>query len=236
MIGAQPGPAPAPGPGNLRQRVVLVRHGETEWSRIGRHTGRTDIALDRAGEAQARLLGPRLAEWTFSAVLYSPLQRARRTCELAGLMAGALPDPDMQEWAYGAYEGRTSDEIRADRPGWVIWKDGVVGGETLGDVGSRADSVIARVRDVAGDVALFAHGHFLRIMASRWCDLPARAGEALALSPAAISVLGYEREDPVIWLWNDMPHAAGRVGAPIHFTGARRPSAARQSRSRLTPP
>jgi len=209
VIGAQPGPAPAPGPGNLRQRVVLVRHGETEWSRIGRHTGRTDIALDRAGEAQARLLGPRLAEWTFSAVLYSPLQRARRTCELAGLMAGALPDPDMQEWAYGAYEGRTADEIRADRPGWVIWKDGVVGGETLADVGRRADSVIERVRGVAGDVALFAHGHFLRILTARWCDLPALTAESLALSPAGVSVLGYEREDPAIWLWNDVSHLTG---------------------------
>jgi len=142
-------------------------------------------------------------------VLYSPLQRARRTCELAGLMAGALPDPDMQEWAYGAYEGRTADEIRADRPGWVIWKDGVVGGETLADVGRRADSVIERVRGVAGDVALFAHGHFLRILTARWCDLPALTAESLALSPAGVSVLGYEREDPAIWLWNDVSHLTG---------------------------
>jgi probable phosphoglycerate mutase len=131
VIGPPPGSAGSPGPGGLAQRVVLVRHGETEWSRTGRHTGRTDLPLDREGEAQARLLGPRLAEWKFAEVLYSPLQRARRTCELAGLMVGARPDPDMQEWAYGAYEGRTADEIRAERPGWVIWKDGVVGGETL---------------------------------------------------------------------------------------------------------
>jgi broad specificity phosphatase PhoE len=206
VIGAQPRPTDAPGPGGLAQRIVLVRHGETAWSRTGRHTGRTDIPLDPEGEAQARLLGPRLAQWKFAEVLYSPLQRAQRTCELAGMMAAARPDPDIQEWAYGAYEGRTADEIRADRPGWVIWNDGVSGGETLADVGRRADSVIEQVRGVAGDVALFAHGHFLRILASRWCDLPALAGEALALSAAAVSVLGYEREDPVIWLWNDTSH------------------------------
>ena len=212
MIGPRPGTAGGPGSGGLAQRVVLVRHGETEWSRTGRHTGRTDVPLDAEGEAEARLLRPRLAEWQFAEVLYSPLQRARRTCELAGLMAVARPDPDMQEWAYGAYEGRTSDEIRAERPGWVIWKDGVAGGETLADVGGRADSVIARVRDVAGDVALFAHGHFLRMLAVRWCALPALAGEALALSPGAISVLGYEREDPVLWLWNDTSHLSrGKV-------------------------
>jgi broad specificity phosphatase PhoE len=211
VIGPQPGLADSLGTGALAQRVVLVRHGETEWSRTGRHTGRTDIPLDPEGEVQARLLGPRLAQWKFAEVLYSPLQRARRTCELAGLMAGARPDPDIQEWAYGAYEGRTADEIRADRPGWVIWKDGVSGGETLADVGRRADAVIERVRGVAGDVALFAHGHFLRILASRWCDLPALAGESLALSAAAVSVLGYEREDPVIWLWNDTSHlSAGK--------------------------
>jgi len=206
VIGAQPSPAAAPDPGGLEQRVVLVRHGETEWSRTGRHTGRTDIPLDQRGEAQARVLGPRLAEWKFAEVLYSPLQRARRTCELAGLMTGARPDPDMQEWAYGAYEGRTADDIRAERPGWVIWKDGVVGGETLADVGHRADSVIERVRGVAGDVALFAHGHFLRILTARWCDLPAVTAESLALSPAAVSILGYEREHPAIWLWDDISH------------------------------
>jgi broad specificity phosphatase PhoE len=209
VIGPPPGSAGSPGPGGLAQRVVLVRHGETEWSRTGRHTGRTDLPLDREGEAQARLLGPRLAEWKFAEVLYSPLQRARRTCELAGLMAGARPDPDMQEWAYGAYEGRTADEIRAERPGWVIWKDGVVGGETLADVGHRADSVIERVRGVAGDVALFAHGHFLRILTARWCALPTLTAESLALSPAAVSVLGYEREHPAIWLWNDTSQLTG---------------------------
>jgi probable phosphoglycerate mutase len=191
------------------QRVVLVRHGETAWSRSGRHTGRSDIPLDPEGEAQARRLRDRLRGWSFAEVLFSPLQRARSTCEIAGLAASARPDPDLQEWDYGAYEGRTADEIRADRPGWVIWRDGVIGGETVADVGRRADSVIARVRAVDGDVALFAHGHLLRILAARWCRLPVLTGESLALSPAAVSVLGYEREAPCVWLWNDTSHLVG---------------------------
>jgi probable phosphoglycerate mutase len=191
------------------QRVVLVRHGETAWSRSGRHTGRSDIPLDPEGEAQARRLRDRLRGWSFAEVLFSPLQRARSTCEIAGLAASARPDPDLQEWDYGAYEGRTADEIRADRPGWVIWRDGVIGGETAADVGRRADSVIARVRAVDGDVALFAHGHLLRILAARWCRLPVLTGESLALSPAAVSVLGYEREAPCVWLWNDTSHLVG---------------------------
>jgi len=195
-----------PTAGRPAQRVVLVRHGETAWSRAGRHTGRTDIPLDAEGEQQARRLRRRLGAWSFAAVLCSPLQRARRTCELAGYAAVARPDPDLQEWDYGAYEGRTADDIRAERPGWVIWKDGVVGGETAADVGRRAESVIERVRGMPGDVALFAHGHLLRILAARWCELAVLAGERLALSPAAVSVLGYEREATVVWLWNDTSH------------------------------
>ena len=210
MTASLPAPSSrASSTGAHARHVVLVRHGETEWSRITRHTGRSDVPLDPEGEAQARRLGPRLREWRFAEVLYSPLQRARRTCELAGLAAGARPDPDLQEWDYGDYEGRTADEIRGERPGWVIWVDGVVGGESLGDVGRRADSVIERVRRVEGDVALFAHGHFLRIMASRWCLLPPVAGERLALSPASLSVLGYERDNPVVWLWDDTCHLRG---------------------------
>ena len=208
MTGAAPDPA-APVPAPPVQRVVLVRHGETAWSRSGRHTGRSDIPLDPEGEAQARRLRDRLRGWSFAEVLFSPLQRARSTCEIAGLAASARPDPDLQEWDYGAYEGRTADEIRADRPGWVIWRDGVIGGETVADVGRRADSVIARVRAVDGDVALFAHGHLLRILAARWCRLPVLTGESLALSPAAVSVLGYEREAPCVWLWNDTSHLVG---------------------------
>jgi len=208
VTGAAPDPA-APVPAPPVQRVVLVRHGETAWSRSGRHTGRSDIPLDPEGEAQARRLRDRLRGWSFAEVLFSPLQRARSTCEIAGLAASARPDPDLQEWDYGAYEGRTADEIRADRPGWVIWRDGVIGGETVADVGRRADSVIARVRAVDGDVALFAHGHLLRILAARWCRLPVLTGESLALSPAAVSVLGYEREAPCVWLWNDTSHLVG---------------------------
>jgi probable phosphoglycerate mutase len=189
--------------------VVLVRHGETAWSRTGRHTGRRDIPLDPDGEEQARRLRRRLREWTFAEVLCSPLQRARRTCEIAGWAASARLDPDIQEWDYGAYEGRTADEIRVERPGWVIWKDGVVGGESAADVGRRADSVIGRVHLVAGDVALFAHGHFLRILATRWCGLPILAAERLELSAAAVSVLGSDRDGPVIWLWNDTSHLSG---------------------------
>jgi len=206
-LSAPPSRSPSTGPHT--QRVVLVRHGETEWSRTARHTGRSDVPLDPEGEAQAARLGPRLREWRFAAVLCSPLRRAWRTCELAGLADAALPDPEIQEWDYGSYEGRTADEIRGERPGWVIWVDGVVGGESLGDVGRRADSVIERVRRVEGDVALFAHGHFLRIMASRWCLLPPVAGERLALSPASLSVLGYERDNPVVWLWDDTCHLRG---------------------------
>lgn len=191
------------------QQVVLVRHGETEWSRTGRHTGRSDIPLDPEGEDQARRLGPRLREWSFAEVLVSPLRRAWSTCDAAGLAATARPDPDLQEWWYGEYEGRTVEEIRAQRPGWTIWRDGVVGGESVDDVGRRADSVISRVRAVRGDVCLVAHGHLLRILAARWCGLPVLAGAHLALSAASVSVLGYERDDPAIWLWDDTHHLAG---------------------------
>ncbi|MGD0832915.1 MAG: histidine phosphatase family protein [Candidatus Dormibacteria bacterium] len=189
---------PAPDP-----KVLLVRHGETEWSRSGRHTGRRDLPLDAAGEAQARGLRRHLRGWAGATVLVSPLQRARRTCELAGFAAGAQVDSRMQEWDYGAYEGRTAEEIQVERPGWVIWKDGVVGGETIDDVARRAEGVIARIRDIPGDVALFAHGHFLRILAARWCDLPPAAAEHLALSAGAVSVLGADRGSPTVWRWND---------------------------------
>jgi probable phosphoglycerate mutase len=186
--------------------VLLVRHGETEWSRSGRHTGRRDLPLDAEGEAQARRLRRHLRGWAAATVLVSPLQRARRTCELAGFARGAQVDPRMQEWDYGAYEGRTADEIQVERPSWTIWKDGVMGGETIDDVARRAESVIVRVRVIQGDVALFAHGHFLRILAARWCDLPAAAAEHLALSPAAVSVLGTDRGSSTVWRWNDNFH------------------------------
>ena len=194
------------------QRAVLVRHGETEWSRTGRHTGRADIPLTPRGEAQARQTGLHLRGWRFAEVRVSPLGRARRTCELAGVAQGAVADPRLQEWDYGAYEGLTAEEIRARRPGWTIWRDGVVGGESAADVAHRARAVIAEVRQVQGDVALFAHGHLLRILAACWCDLPVGAAAHLELGAGAISVLGWERETPTISRWNDTSHLLSPPG------------------------
>jgi len=211
MTAAGTGPEDVPpgGHGSRAQLVVLVRHGETEWSRTGKHTGRVDVPLDPAGEEQARWIERRLHEWHFAQVLTSPLLRARRTCEIAGFAAVAQVDADAQEWDYGQYEGRTTDDIRLERPGWNIWHDGVVGGETIEDVGRRAERVMGRIQAVTGDVALFAHGHFLRILTTRWCGLPERAGEHLDLSAGAVSVLGFDRESPVIWRWNDTSHLSG---------------------------
>lgn len=191
-------------------RVVLVRHGETAWSRSGRHTGREDIPLDPDGEAQARAAGVALREWNFAAVFVSPLVRARLTCDLAGYGDRARVDPDLQEWDYGDYGGRTAHEIQEERPGWVIWRDGVPGGETVEQVGARADRVIARIGDINGDVCLFAHGHLLRVLASRWIGLPPVTGEHLALSPASVSVLGNDRGlSRIVWRWNDTHHLEG---------------------------
>ncbi|HUK95676.1 MAG TPA: histidine phosphatase family protein [Gaiellaceae bacterium] len=183
--------------------VVLVRHGETEWSREGRHTGRTDIPLTEAGRQEAQAVGAALARHRFALVLTSPLARAAETCRLAGLGDAAEERDDLREWDYGAYEGRTTDEIRAERPGWSLWADGAPDGETAAEVGERADRVIAELRSVGGDVAVFAHGHLLRVVAARWLGLEPDAGRLFALDPATISILGYEREAPVIRLWNE---------------------------------
>jgi probable phosphoglycerate mutase len=183
-------------------RCVLIRHGETEWSRDGRHTGSTDLPLLPEGEAQARALRPRLAPYRFAAVLCSPLLRARETCELAGLGDGAVSDPDLAEWNYGAYEGRRTLEIRAERPGWDLFDDGAPDGEDAAAVAARVDRVIGRVRVVPGDVACVAHSHVLRVLAARWIALEPTAGRALVLSPASVSELGWERERPVITHWN----------------------------------
>jgi len=192
-------------------RVLLIRHGETEWSVAKRHTGRTDLPLLPEGEASARRLAPRVArERPFGLVLSSPLARARRTAELAGLEPEL--DPDLQEWDYGDAEGRTTAEIRETRPGWSVWDEGPRGGETAADVGARADRVIARVLDAGtgagGDATavLVAHGHLLRILAARWIELPASAGGRLALGTAAVCVLGFERERRVVLRWNDTSH------------------------------
>ncbi|MDP9384712.1 MAG: histidine phosphatase family protein [Actinomycetota bacterium] len=190
-------------------RLLLIRHGETEWSRTRRHTGRTDISLEPAGEAAARALGPLLADEEIAVVLSSPLARAWRTAELAGLGDRAQRDDDLVEWDYGEYEGRATAEIRLERPGWDVWRDGCPGGEAVEAVGARADRAIARAEAAAGEdgtAALFAHGHLLRILGARWIGLDASAGGRLALSTAALCELGHERERRVLWRWNDTRH------------------------------
>jgi probable phosphoglycerate mutase len=183
--------------------VYLVRHGETEWSASGRHTSVTDLPLTERGRAAAARLRPVLAERPLALVLTSPRARARETAELAGLGDRAEIDEDLAEFDYGEYEGRTTPEIREERPGWSLWEDGAPGGETVADVGARADRVIARALAAGGDVALFAHGHLLRVLGARWIELPPAAAGSLALSTGALCRLGFERERRVIWGWND---------------------------------
>jgi probable phosphoglycerate mutase len=183
-------------------RLWLVRHGETEWSKSGQHTGRTDIPLTATGEQQGKALGRHLAGHQFALVLTSPLGRARETCRLAGLAAAAEVSDDLLEWNYGIYEGRTTAAVRAEQPGWSIWTPPVPQGETVDQVGERARRVIERADAVAGDVALFAHAHFLRILAACWIGLPPIHGQNLTLGPASLSRLGYERETRVIQVWN----------------------------------
>jgi broad specificity phosphatase PhoE len=188
--------------GERRPQVVLVRHGETEWTKTGQHTGTTDIDLTETGRRQAERLGTVLSGRHFATVLTSPLLRAAETCRLAGLADAAEVRDDLAEWDYGAYEGRTTRDIRAERPGWSLWDDGVPGGESADDVGQRADRLIAELRSLGGDVAVFSHGHLLRVMAARWVGLPPGGGKRLALHTATISVLGYERETRVLVHWN----------------------------------
>jgi probable phosphoglycerate mutase len=184
--------------------IWLVRHGETEWSRSGAHTGRTDIPLTDAGRVQAEAIGRRLAGRRFGLVLTSPLARAQETCRLAGYGACAQVDGNLREWDYGGYEGRTTAEIRRERPDWSLWRDGVPEGETLAQVAERAERTIARVEPVLAreDVLLFAHGHLLRILAARWAKLAPEEGARLVLGTAALSSLGYERETRAITRWN----------------------------------
>jgi probable phosphoglycerate mutase len=180
----------------------LIRHGETIWSLSGAHTGRTDLPLTAEGEAKARALAPKLAGHPFALVLTSPMQRARRTCELAGLSAQAENDPNLEEWNYGAYEGLTTDDIHRTRPGWSLFRDGVPDGEAIDEVAVRAEAVIRRAVAANGDVALFAHGHILRILASRWLELPPEDARLFALSTASVSRLGHEHVTRVITRWN----------------------------------
>jgi broad specificity phosphatase PhoE len=190
-----------------RPHLTLVRHGDTEWSLSGRHTGWTDIPLVDSGRRQAKLLGRRLAGRSFAVVLSSPLSRALETCRLAGLGEAVTTDPDLREWNYGDLEGLTSDEIRRSMPGWTIWSGPVPAGETADEVGRRADRVIGRVMSADGDVAIFAHGHFLRVLAARWLGLPADHGALFELATATLSRLGWERERRVLELWNEPPAA-----------------------------
>ena len=183
-------------------KVYLLRHGETEWSLNGRHTGVTDIPLTENGRIAARLLKPILAKVTFTLVLTSPLQRARETCELAGLSQFANVEPDLIEWNYGEYEGLTTEQIRSTRPGWSVFRDGCPGGESPEQVGARADRVITKVRTAAGNVALFGHGHFTRVLAARWINLSVNYGENFLLDTATLNVLGYYRESPAFMIWN----------------------------------
>jgi broad specificity phosphatase PhoE len=188
--------------------IYLARHGETAWSIAGRHTGLTDLPLTERGEGNARALGQGLASLRFAKVFASPLRRAARTCELAGYGSAAEVDPDLVEWNYGQYEGRTRAEITRERPGWQLFCDGVPGGETLQQIGARADRVVSRVRAVQGDVLLFSSGHFLRVLTARWIGLEPAAGALFLLSTASLSALGYEHEmsQPAIRLWNDTGH------------------------------
>jgi broad specificity phosphatase PhoE len=185
-----------------KTRLWLVRHGETEWSKSGQHTGRTDIPLTAMGERQGQALGRYLAGREFALVLTSPLGRARETCRLAGFAAAAQVTDDLLEWNYGIYEGRTTAAVRAEQPGWSIWTTSVPGGETVEQVAERTRRVIARADATPGDVALFAHAHVLRILAACWLGLPPIHGRNLALGTASLSVLGYERENRVIEVWN----------------------------------
>jgi broad specificity phosphatase PhoE len=188
--------------------VYLARHGETAWSLSGQHTGLTDIPLTERGERNARQLGKRLSGLKFAKVFASPLQRAMRTCELAGFKSVAEVLPDLVEWNYGNFEGRRTDEIQSERPGWNVFRDGCPGGESPAQIGDRADRVVEKVRAIQGDVLLFSSGHFLRVLTARWLDLPADAGKYFLLSTASVSTLSYEHNlsEPVIRLWNDVSH------------------------------
>jgi broad specificity phosphatase PhoE len=182
--------------------IVLARHGETEWSRDLKHTGRSDLPLTDKGRAEAELLRPAFAGRSFARVLSSPLARARDTCRLAGLEEGVELSDDLLEWDYGEYEGITTAEIRQERPDFYLWRDGCPGGEGAGDVGARVDRVIAQLRSLDGDAVLFSHGHVLRVLTARWLGLGPESGALFVLDTGTLSALGYERETPVIRRWN----------------------------------
>jgi probable phosphoglycerate mutase len=186
-------------------KIILIRHGDTQWSLSGKHTGKTDLPLTEGGEQRASSLRPKLQEIAFDHVFTSPLQRARRTCELAGLGAVAQVDPNLHEWDYGAYEGLTTGQIRALQPGWGVFKDGCPKGESVEQVCQRADAVLDRLRALGGTIAVFSHGHFSRSLGVRWIGLPLLDGQRFSLGTATLSVLGFAEHDaeaPAISVWN----------------------------------
>ncbi len=191
------------------QMIYIARHGETAWSLTGQHTGLTDLPLTEEGARKARRLGQHLAGLTFAKVFSSPLQRAARTCELAGFGNQAVKDPDLIEWNYGKYEGRRTVEIRAEAPDWHLFRDGCPGGESPTQIGARADRVLNRVRAIQGNVLMFSSGHFLRVFTARWLGLEVAGGRFFTLDTASLSILGYENslEQPVVRLWNDTSHS-----------------------------
>ena len=185
-----------------RTSVYLVRHGETAWSLSGQHTSTTNLDLTSHGEESARRLAPALSRLAFAHVLTSPMRRAVRTCELAGLGAQATVDADLMEWRYGGYEGLTGEQIRERAPGWILFRDGCPGGESPDAIGGRVDRLISRVRALEGDVALFAHGHVFRVLAARWLGMPVMAGRHFLLDTATVSILSYDRDVPAVKQWN----------------------------------
>jgi len=187
---------------DLKQQVWIMRHGETEWSKTGRHTGRTDLPLTDAGRESAEALAQRLSGREFALVLVSPLGRAQETCRLAGYGKVAQVTADLREWDYGDYEGRTTPDIRKQHPAWYLWDDGVPNGETVEQVGARVQRVIGEILTAPGDIGLFAHGHVLRILTACWLKLNPNAGRLFALDTGKISILGYEHETRVIKQWN----------------------------------
>ena len=205
--GAEPAAEPPAEP--LQTRLVLARHGETAWSKSGQHTGRTDIPLTDLGREQARQLGAVLAGRSYSRILSSPLSRASDTARLAGFGAGLEIDPGLREWDYGAYEGRRRVDIARDDPGWTIWSRPIPDGESLVELGARADRVIARLLPIGGDVLVFSHGHFLRVLAARWIEALPITASRLELWTATVSELGWEAERRVIEIWNSAAHLAG---------------------------
>jgi broad specificity phosphatase PhoE len=191
-------------------KLFLARHGDTAWTESRQRTGRTDIALNRTGEERARQLGERLRRFSFARVFTSPLQRASKTCELAGFASVATVDPDLLEWDYGRLEGMVLKQVHKEQPGWELYRDGCPGGESPRDVAARADRFVAHAREIEGDVLAFSSGHIIRMIAARWLGLPPAAGRFFYCRPASVGVLGYEhknRDEPIIGLWN---HVAQR--------------------------